>query len=95
MAVNIYTQISTRIIKEQALIIGPIAWDEARKVSGLTIADQTESGVTLIGNPRDVVNRLVAQYERLFGKVSSETCKDAVLDLLAELPNDQVPESLK
>ena len=36
---TIFDQISVRIIKEQSLIIGPLAWDEARKVSGLSVVD--------------------------------------------------------
>ena len=39
MPVNILNQISIRIIREQELIIGPVAWDEAKKVPGLTIVD--------------------------------------------------------
>lgn len=92
---SIFTQISTRIIKQQEMIIGPIAWDEARKVAGLTIPDQQTDQINIAGNPKDVLNRLVAQYSRLFGRASTEACKEAVQDLLVELPQDQVPESLQ
>lgn len=87
-------QIPLRIIKEQELVIGPLAWDEARKVSGLTV-DQSHNSVSFTGDSKDIVNRLVAQYERLFGRASHEVCKDAVQDLIAEMPPDQVPSSLK
>jgi hypothetical protein len=30
-------EIPIRIIKEQELVIGPLAWDEAKKVSGLNV----------------------------------------------------------
>ncbi|HEX3095503.1 MAG TPA: hypothetical protein VHQ20_00090 [Patescibacteria group bacterium] len=93
-ATTIFSEISVRIIREQELIIGPVAWEEAQKVSGLTVsADHSEVSVT--GEPKDVLNRLVAQYSRLFGKVSSEVCKEAAQDLLVELPTDQVPSSLQ
>lgn len=50
---------------------------------------------TFAGDEKDIINRLVAQYERLFGKASHEVCKEAVQDLLAEMPPDQIPSSLQ
>ena len=89
-----FSQISIRIIIEQELIIGPLAWDEAMKVSGLII-DQSHISVSFVGDQKDVINRLVAQYERLFGKASHEVCKEAVQDLIAEMTPEEVPSSLK
>ena len=87
-------QIPIRIIKEQELVIGPLAWDEARKVSGLVV-DQSHNSVSFSGDGKDVVNRLVAQYERIFGKASHAVCHDAVLDLLKNMPQEEIPSSLK
>ncbi len=92
---SIFDQISVRIIKEQELIIGPVAWDEAKKVPGLNVVDQGKGEVTASGDAKEVVNKLVAQYTRLFGQVSTEVCRDAVQDLVADLPKDQVPVSLQ
>ena len=92
---TIYEQISVRIIKEQELIIGPIAWQEATKVSGITIIDQEKQEVSIKDDPKLVLSRLVEQYSRLFGKVSTEVCKEAAQDLLVELPPDQVPANLQ
>lgn len=92
---NIFGQISLRIIKEQELIIGPVAWEEAKKVSGFHITDADNQQVSFDGDPKDVLNRLVAQYSRLFGQVSKEVCKEAVQDLLAELPQADIPNSLQ
>jgi len=89
-----FAKIPLRIIKEQELIIGPVAWDEAGKVGGLTI-DQSHSSVTFSGDEKDIINRLVAQYERLFGKASHEVCKEAVQDLIAEMSPKEIPSSLK
>lgn len=91
----IFGQISLRIIKEQELVIGPVAWEEARKVSGFHIVDQDKGEVSFDGNPQDILNKLVAQYSRLFGQVSREVCKQAVQDLIAELPQADVPDSLQ
>jgi len=87
-------KIPIRIIKEQELVIGPLAWDEARKVSGLSV-DPARSSATFSGDGKDVVNRLVAQYERLFGKASQEVCRSAVQDLIAGMPPEEVPSSLR
>lgn len=92
---SIFDQISIRIIKEQELVIGPVAWEEAKKVAGFHIIDQNAGTVTFDDDPKEVLNRLVAQYSRLFGQVSKEVCKEAVQDLLAELPSGDIPDSLQ
>jgi hypothetical protein len=90
------SQIAVRIIKEQALIIGPLAWDEARKVSGLKIVDFKKQIIEISSDkPMSTIDNLIAQYERLFGKLSKEICIDSVQDLLAELPPESIPMSLK
>jgi hypothetical protein len=86
--------IATKIIKEQELIIGPVAWSEAEKVSGLHI----ESGrkeVRIEGDDSAIIDKLVSQYERLFGRASREVCKEAVSSLLIGLSPTQVPVSLR
>ncbi len=87
-------KIPIRIIKEQELVIGPLAWDEASKVSGLTI-DQSHNSVSFSGDGKDAINRLVAQYERIFGRASHEVCRDAVRDIISEMSPDEIPSSLK
>lgn len=89
------SQIVLSIIKEQALIIGPLAWVEAGKVSGINIINQSSGEVALESTePKEVINRLVARYERLFGKLSHEICKEAVHDIVVGLPKEEVPSSL-
>ncbi len=96
MITSIFSQIAYRIIKEQALIIGPLAWDEARKVQGIQVLDLGEGGVDVQnGDPKIVVDKLVAQYERLFGPASREVCREAVAPMIAELPASEVPTSLR
>jgi hypothetical protein len=92
---TIYEQISVRIIKEQELIIGPIAWQEAVKVPGIKVIDKDKQEVSISDDPKTVLSRLVEQYSRLFGKVSTEVCKEAAQDLLVELPKDQIPANLQ
>jgi hypothetical protein len=92
---TIFDQISSRIIKEQELIIGPVAWERAKKVPGLRVIDATKGEVALDGNAKDSIENLVSQYSNLFGPASAEACKEAVQDLLVELPKDQVPAILQ
>lgn len=91
---NDTARLVTYIIKEQAAIIGPVAWQEAEKVSGLRI-DINNHEVHLEGNPREVLEKLVTQYERLFGKASREVCRDAVRPYVAQISPDQLPEVLR
>ena len=91
-----FPQIAIRIIREQELVIGPLAWDEARKVQGLDIVDEKKGEVSLQnGDPKNIIDKLVAQYERIFGKASHEVCRDAVHDLIVEMSPEEVPSSLK
>ncbi len=74
-------------------MIGPLAWSEAGKVVGLQVA--ADHHVLLQnGDPKAVIDRLVAQYERLFGRPSHEVCKEAAAVLIASLPRTEIPASL-
>lgn len=95
LTMNIYEKISARIIKEQELIIGPVAWDEAKKVSGFSILNKETGEVTLGTNTPETVNLLVSQYERLFGRASHEVCKEAAQDLITNLTPEEIPSSLR
>lgn len=87
--------IANKIIKEQELIIGPVAWNEAKKVPGLKIIDQKRGEVGFEGDPKQIIDKLVAQYENLFGRASHEVCKEAVSALIVDLMPSEVPASLR
>ncbi len=88
-------QIAGKIIKEQEFIVGPIAWNEAKKVRGIRVIDSNTHTVTIEnGDAKEVINKLVSQYERLFGRASHEVCRDAVANIITELPLTDVPSSL-
>ena len=92
---DIFAQIAARIIKQQALIIGPLAWNEARKVQGLTATDTTGE-VALSGtDKKQIIDTLVSRFDRLFGRASHEVSREAALGLLADLEPVDVPESLR
>jgi len=90
---DIFAQIAEKIIKEQETIIGPVALDQARKVSGLVI-NWEKHEVKLEGDKKEIVEKLVEQYEYLFGQASVEVCKDAVKSIISQVPKDQMPQFL-
>lgn len=68
-------------------------WSEASKVSGMQVA--SDHSVTIQnGDPKAAVDRLVAQYERLFGQASHEVCKEAAASLISGMSRADVPASL-
>ena len=88
-----FPKIALRIIREQELVIGPLAWDEASKVKGLQIIGGQVNLQS--GDPKGIIDKLVAQYERLFGLASHEVCRDAVKDLIREMSPEEIPSSLR
>ena len=89
-----FNNIALNIIKEQALIIGPIAWGEAGKIPGLTVDALTKSA-SISGNPQEVIDRLVSRYEQFFGKASHEVCREAVQSIVADMQPELIPTSLR
>ena len=87
-------EIPIKIIRAQELVIGTLAWDEAKKVTGLNL-DQINKSVSINGNTYDIIDALVGQYGRLFGRASREVCKEAVQDILEKLLPQEIPNSLK
>lgn len=93
---NAFAQVASRIIVEQSLVIGPLAWLEARKVPGLRIIDQKQGEVGIEnGDAKGVIDTLVGQYDRLFGRSSHEVSREAALPLLKSLSISDIPSSLK
>lgn len=88
--------IGVKIIQEQELVIGPLAWSEAQKVAGLQVIDVQKGEIQIQnGDGKAVIDRLVAQYERLFGQASHEVCREAAAPLTANMPPADVPASLR
>jgi hypothetical protein len=66
-----------RIIQEQEMLIGPIAWTEAQKVVGLTVHPHIGSVEIVGSNPNAVLSELVDRYSKFFGSAVKEVQKDA------------------
>ena len=83
----------SRIIKEQQSIIGPVAIDQANKVTGLQVGGADDVKIT--GNKKEVLNNLVNQYAKLFGRASVEVCKEAFSPYSDKIPSSDIPDILK
>jgi hypothetical protein len=88
-----YSQIVTKIIKEQEAIIGPVAVEQAMRVNGLEVINADNIKIT--GNAKEAVANLVDQYAKLFGRASIELCKEALRGSKVDIPKDQLPEILR
>lgn len=83
----------SRIIKEQQSIIGPIALDQAKKVAGLQVGGADD--IKIVGNKKEVLNNLVDQYAKVFGRASVEVCKEAFSAVSDKIPSTDIPDILK
>jgi hypothetical protein len=90
---DVYAEIVRKIIEQQEAIIGPLAVEQAKRVKDLRVNWPDE--VKVSGDAQSAIDQLVAQYERLFGRLSVEVCKDATAHLVAQLPPDKQPKTLK
>jgi len=87
------SDLAVKIIHEQEAIIGPLAWNVARHVSGMTV--KSKDSITMIKSGSVVLASLVKKYEGLFGPASREVCRDAVRSMLPRASDSDVPEILK
>ena len=92
---SMLTDVVLTIIKRQEAVIGPLAWSEASKVSGLRVEHGARTVEMTDTDQRAVVDRLVAQYERLFGKASHYVCREAASSILANMSSAEIPTSLR
>lgn len=86
-------QAVSKIIKEQQAIIGPIALDQAKKVSGLSVTSAEDVKVT--GGKKQTLENLVKQFEKLFGKASVQVCKEAFEPYSNKIAPTDIPDILK
>jgi hypothetical protein len=91
---DIFGQIVEKIITEQEKIIGPIALEEASKVSGLKV-DLQKRQIQFEGNEKDIVEKLVEKYRDFFGQASVEVCKEASRKILVGVSKENIPPLLQ
>lgn len=86
-------QAASKIIKEQEAIIGPIALDQAKKVSGMAVV--TADDIKITGNKKQALDNLVKQFEKLFGRASVQVCKEAFEPFAEKIPQTDIPDILR
>ncbi len=79
------------IIKEQQTIMGPIALEQAKKVSGLKFSPDE---VEVVGDHKTVLNNLINQYAKIFGQASVQVCRDAFEQFQDKIPAKDIPDIL-
>ena len=92
---EIYSSIVLRIILQQAELVGTLAWQVAQQVSGIDVIDMLKSQITIRGEPREAINELIGKYQKLFGKMARDVCRNSVADILADMESNEIPESLR
>jgi hypothetical protein len=88
-----FEQITLRIVEDQENIIGPLAREEALRISGISFVNDGKD-VSLSGDKRHLIDQVVARYEHLFGKASVQVCRDAAAPFLPSLKTGETPISL-
>ena len=91
---DIYAQIAVKIIAGQEAIIGPVAIEQANRVSDLKV-DWPKHEVTITGDKVSAIEALIEKYMELFGQISVEVSKQAAAPLMTQLPDGAVPAMLK
>lgn len=73
-----YQNVITDLIKKQMVMLGPnVALSRARKVVGLTVADDgTVTAIT--GNPREILSAVAKEYMALSGAIARMTLESVI-----------------
>lgn len=89
---DIYSQIASKIISDQVMIMGPLATQIARRVGGLAL---NGSEVSFFSDPKKALQDLVVEYGRIFGDASVEICKESAHNISINTSDAELPEILK
>lgn len=92
---QILNQILVEVIKRQVSIMGAMAWVEVRKIPDILVHDEANFKLTIAGDPKNTVDKLVRRYKKVFGDLAVVVSKSAVYGLLRELHPDKTPDILK
>lgn len=96
---SVLSRVIVEIIKRQERIAGQIAWEEAKNIDGLTVVDQQKEQISFADNSNEnlkkIIDKLVEKYKSIFGGLAIQVSKDAAKHFIAELPKDEIPDSLR
>jgi hypothetical protein len=83
-----FNAVATAIIAGQQKVMGPVAINLARSVSGITVGDD---GSATVSGGIDAVDALVKTYSGLTGQLGVRMCHQAAQQALQQHPDVQVP----
>jgi len=89
-----FNQMIIQIISEQENVIGPLAVEQAKKITGLQV-NWKDKQISHKGDQKQIIQNLITKYERIFGQASVEVCRRAVHKIASQLSADQLPAVLK
>lgn len=82
------------IIVEQKTIIGPMAIDQANRVSGLHVSPDLAT-IEVQGDGKFVISELVMNYKKLFGEAGVMACKEAIKEHHSDFSSSDLPAILQ
>ncbi|HSX30453.1 MAG TPA: hypothetical protein VLE99_00870 [Candidatus Saccharimonadales bacterium] len=94
MPTDIYAVMALSIIDEQEKLIGPIAYQQAATVPGLSV-NKSSHTASISGDAPKVLTELIERYKAFFGNVAVDVCKEAIANLKVSLPPEQLPAVLR
>jgi hypothetical protein len=92
---QIYNKILSKILEEQETILGSLAWQIVEKVQGIHVVNKETWQVRIISDPKVVIDQFVYRCERIFGSFARDVSKQAVAFILANIPEEDIPERLR
>jgi len=93
MNTDLFAQMAEKILRRHERILGNVAIRQAVKIEGLKVDPQTYL-VSFEGDKKVLVEKLILQYEKILGGVSIVLSKEAVKDIVPQVPPDQIPQLL-
>ena len=88
-----YKQAILKIIREQTLIVGPLARNLVEGLDDLVFNDDVD--VEIKTDPKKALEEVVEQYGKVFGKTSIEVCKRVVRNMPSGFTESELPDVLK
>ena len=95
LQLTVLNDIVNSIVSHQKSIIGPLAIEQAKKVSGIKESGSHLEVTTSENKAKELLSELVSRYAELFGRASVEACKDAVKELKPSVKAEELPEVLR
>ena len=88
---SVASEIATAIVKHQTEIIGPLATQQASKVKGVIVSQNSVQIPDANTDPQQILIELVDKYAQIFGNTSIEVCKDALREANITISTKDLP----